>query len=370
MPIPFTPPDFLQNQDEEKIYQRMKSNVPADLDTSEGSFFWDVARPVAIEKAEMIEFQLNETLKVCFPQWAYGEYLDLHAEMVELQRRPAVPASGYVTVTGQPGASMPAGTELATPAVGDQPSIIFKTKEALYIDESGTGTVEVEAAIPGTIGNVAANTITLMVQPVPGITSITNPEPTSGGTEEEDDESLRTRILEARKMVPLSGSITDYKIWAKEVPGVGEAYVVPEWQGPGTGTVKIIIIDSNGQPANSTLIQAVQDYIAPADGSGKAPIGAIVTVVAPTAYTLNYTVTLQLEEGYGEAEVIQAIKDALLEYYKEVGVGGEIKYNKVAAIIMETEGVEDFSGLTINGGTSNIQLASDEYPVTGTVNGI
>ena len=40
MPIPFTPPDFLQNQDEEKIYQRMKSNVPADLDTSEGSFFW------------------------------------------------------------------------------------------------------------------------------------------------------------------------------------------------------------------------------------------------------------------------------------------------------------------------------------------
>ena len=85
---------------------------------------------------------------------------------------------------------------------------------------------------------------------------------------------------------------------------------------------------------------------------------------------LNYEFTLQLKEGYGETEVINAIKSALAEYYKTVGVGGEIRYNKVAAIIMETEGVEDFSGLTINGGTSNIQLASDEYPVTGTVNSV
>ena len=362
-------PDFLK-EDEETIHQRMLEKAPPGIDVSEGSFFWDATRPVALEKAEMIEFKLVETLKVCFPQWAYGQYLDLHAEMVGLQRRPAVPASGYVTVTGQPGASMLAGTELATPAVGDQLSIIFRTKEPLYLDESGVGTVAIEAATPGTIGNVAANTITLMVQPLSGITSITNPEPTSGGTEEEDDESLRARILEARKLVPLSGSITDYKIWAKEVAGVGEAYVIPEWQGPGTGTVKVIIVDSNGQPANAALIEAVQNYIAPADGSGKAPIGAIVTVAAPTAHVLNYEFTLQLKEGYGETEVINAIKSALAEYYKTVGVGGEIRYNKVAAIIMETEGVEDFSGLTINGGTSNIQLASDEYPVTGTVNGV
>lgn len=259
--IPYTPPDFLQNQDVDTIYNRMKENLPEDIDTEEGSFFWDVARPVAIEKAEMVEFQLNEVLKVCFPQWAYGEYLDLHAEMVGLQRRPAVPASGYVTVTGQPGTYLPAGTELATPAVGDQPSIIFRTKEALYLDESGTGTVEVEATTPGTIGNVAANTITLMVQPVPGITSITNPEPTTGGTEEEDDESLRMRYFQRVRAPSTGGNKADYINWALEVPGVGGVSVIPVRDGP--GTVSVAIINTNKEPADQTLVDKVQNYIAP-----------------------------------------------------------------------------------------------------------
>ena len=65
--ISYTPASFLQNQDVDSIYNRMKATAPADLDTSEGSFFWDHTRPVAIEKSEMVELQLNETLKACFP---------------------------------------------------------------------------------------------------------------------------------------------------------------------------------------------------------------------------------------------------------------------------------------------------------------
>lgn len=365
--IPYSPPDFLQDQDVDSIYNRMKSTAPPDLDTSEASMFWDHTRPVAIEKSEMVQMQLNETIQVCFPQWSYDEYLDLHAEMAGLSRRQAVSATGIVTITGQQGTFLPVGSLFATPAVGDQPSITFMTKSAIAISGSGTAQVDIEAVTPGVTGNVAVNTITLLIEPIPGITGITNDAATSGGADRENDESFRSRILEAKKITPMSGSVTDYIIWAKEVPGVGEVYVISEWQGPGTGTVKLILVDSNGQPANTALVQAVQNHISPVDGTGLAPIGAIVTAAAPSAHTLNYSFALTVKEDADREATIELIEAAFTEYYKVVGVGGLVKYNTIAARIATTEGVDDFGSLLINGGTVNIQIAGDAYPVTGTV---
>lgn len=368
MSIPFTPPDFLQNQDEEKIYQRMKSNAPADLDTSEGSFFWDVTRPVAIEEAEILEFKLIEAFKNAFPQWSYGQYLDMQAEMVGLKRKEATKATGIVHVTGTPGTIINQGFTFATPAYQDTPSILFQAKQQYVIPSEGVVDVEVEAVEAGTSGNVAANTITIMTQPISGITSVTNPSATTGGVAEEDDESLRSRIIEASQYVPLSGSVNDYKIWAKQVDGVGDVYVVPEWNGP--GTVKVIIIDSNGQPASQALIDAVRNHIAPGDGTGLAPIGASVTFVAPTSHIINCQFSLTLQDGVSLTDTINRIKTLLSDYYKTVGVGGKVVYSKVIGIIANTPGVIDVSNLTINGGIVNIQLAPDEYPVTGTVTNV
>lgn len=359
--IPYTPPDFLKNQSTDEIYERMAQNA-SDIDTSQGSMFWDVCMPVAVEKAEMVNFILNETIKVCFPQWSYGIYLENHAQMVGIEgKKPPVKATGTLRITGIPGTVINQGFLFATPAAGGTASIEFATKNAAVIPENGIlENLEIEAVNGGIQGNVAANTITMMVQPIKGIISITNPAPTSGGTEEESEDDLRQRILEASTTTPLSGSISDYIIWGKKVAGVGEVFVVPEWNGP--GTVKLIVIDSNGQPANQMLINAVRDYIEPLR-----PIGAIVTVTAPVSRIIDYSLHLILTSEADLEEVIEKIKAGLQDYYKEVGVGGTIKYNRVAAIIANTQGVSDFSSLTINGQTSNIDLESDEYPATGTV---
>ncbi|NSW90204.1 MAG: baseplate J/gp47 family protein [Firmicutes bacterium] len=363
----YVAPDFLQNQDVETIHNNMKANVPLDLDTSEAQFFHDATMPVAIEKAEMVEFKLNETIKVCFPQWAYGIYLDMHAEMAGLSRKAAVSATGTQRFYGLEGVFIPEGFIIATPAVGDQPSTEFKTLSSANINVSGYVDIPIEAVLAGTSGNVASNTITLMQQPQAGITSTINLGPTSGGTEEEDDESLRSRILEAKRNIPMSGSISDYKLWAKEVDGVGEIYVVPEWNG--AGTVKIIVIDSNGQPANQALIDAVQEHIAPGGKNvgGLAPIGALVTVVAPVQYVLNIEFTWTIEEGADPVTTLDAVKQAFDEYYIRVGVGGLVRISEIGACIINTQGVVDYTGLTVNGAGTNLQLAGDEFPVTGTV---
>jgi uncharacterized phage protein gp47/JayE len=362
-------PDFLQNQDEETIYQRMKSNTPADLDTSEGSFFWDVARPAALEKAEMLQFHLTETLKIMFPMWAYDTWLDLHAKGNGLERKPANPASGTLVIAGVSGTTIPAGSRFAVPAIGDTPAIEYETKEKYTIREDGTVEAQVTAIEAGTQGNVPAGAVSLMMTPINGITTITNPEQISGGTEAESDDELRRRIdeMDATSEASFVGSNGDYKRWAEEVSGVGTALVMPEWAGP--GTVKVVVIDANGQPANESIITAVYNYIMSPDDrlQRKAPVGATVTVEAPAAKTIDYVFVLELEAGETQETVIERFVANLQAYYIEAKKEEVVRYTRIGSILTSTSGVKDYAGLTINAGTANITLSEDEYPITGTI---
>ena len=42
---------------------------------------------------------------------------------------------------------------------------------------------------------------------------------------------------------------------AQEIDGVGSVIVVSEWEGAGTGTVKLIVMDMNGAPATHTILR-------------------------------------------------------------------------------------------------------------------
>lgn len=104
-------------------------------------------------------------------------------------------------------------------------------------------------------------------------------------TDIEDQEHYRERVIAAEQEEQLSGADSDYVRWALEIDGVGSAYSIAEWNGP--GTVKLLILDKNGQPATAELTKSVKDYIYPdklpgQNRGGKAPIGAIVTISTPT----------------------------------------------------------------------------------------
>ncbi len=368
MPYDMPIPDFLQ-EDEETIHRRMLEKTPPGISTREGDFFWDVTRPVAIEKAELLNFHLVQTLKIMFPAWAYGKWLDLHAKARGMTRKPPNKAAGTLRVVGVPGTTVPAGFRFASPAAGDMPAVEFEAVERYDVPEEGTIDILIRAVEPGISGNVTAGAITLMMEPLSGITSITNPEPITGGTEEESDDALRGRIDEADTASEASfvGSDSDYKRWAEEVPGVGTALVVAEWDGP--GTVKVVVIDSNGQPANQTIIDDVYNTVMRPDDrlQRKAPIGATVTVVAPTAKDIDYSFTLEMQPGETEGTVLDRFMEHLQGYYIEAKQEGVVRYIRVGALLTNTSGVKDYTGLTINGDIANIILAEDEYPVTGLI---
>ena len=158
----FTLPAFLQDCDVDTIHQRMMDMLPDDIDKTEAGFPWDFTRPTALIASELLEYYIPETLKLMFPQWSSGEFLDYLANMARLARKAPNFASVTIEIAGEPGTIIATGTVFATPATEEVESIEFATEEACVLNENGTGTVIARAMIAGVESNVNANTITMM----------------------------------------------------------------------------------------------------------------------------------------------------------------------------------------------------------------
>ena len=251
----FIVPEFLEDCDADTIHARMMDELPNDIDKTEGGFPWDFTRPTALIAAELLQFYIPEAIKLMFPQWSSGSFLDYLAAGSQTKRKASTYAEAELTLTGEPGTIVPAGTVFATEAKNDQPSIEFAAVESCILNEEGKGTVLVRALLDGKQSNVNAGTIVLMSEPVEGIQTVTNKEKATGGTEEESDDDLRERIMEADASEETSyiGNNADYKRWAKAVDGIGDAIVIPEWNGPETVKIGPEWRGSEQDPAGCSL---------------------------------------------------------------------------------------------------------------------
>lgn len=368
----FVRPFFVENSSPEEIQQRMMNALPEDIDGMPGGFAYDFTMPAAIEKSEMINFHILRTLMLMFPEWAWGEWLDLHGAQCGLQRKAAVCAGGYITITGGPGKKLPAGFIFCTPATGSTPSALYSLDEDITLPEDGTITAAITALEAGPASNVSAGTITIMSNPVEGIISISNEAAVTGGTEIESDDDFRERIALTYASADTSyvGNDSDYIRWALEVDGTGGCIVTQAWNGP--GTVKLSLVDSNGDPANDRLCEAVYAHIvSPGDRTARLlPTGtAELTVMPADSMTLSYSC-----ENLAYASEITGIEQikadfiaALAVYYAQAKEDGVVKWNIAHSLLTAVTGVEDFTDFAINGGTGNVALGSSVYPKTGTV---
>lgn len=366
----YTPPALIAEVDDDIIHARMLENIPGDIDKTEGGFAHDFTRPAALEKAELL-IAINDAMQVFFPEWSYSAYLDMLASGAGLMRKAATAATGLLQITGVEGTVFPVGFRFCTPSTAIAPNVEFEALESATIDSSGETTIRVVCIETGTAGNVPANCVTLMSKPIGGVATITNENPITGGTETETDDSLRQRIIEKDRNNESSfvGCNADYKRWAKEVDGVGSAIVVPEWLGKGTGTVKLIIMDANGQPATSSLTKAVYDHICAPENEDErlAPIGAILTVATCSAVSINVAGEVILEDGATITAVTAAFEERLKVYFEEAKAEGSVRYTRVSSVLSETPGVLDYNPITINGAVDNVPITVDDYPTIGTI---
>lgn len=367
----FVYPDFVEGMTAEEIQQRMMNSLPEDIDGMPGGFAYDFTMPTAIEKSEMINFHLVRVLMLMFPNWAWGDWLDLHGKQKSVARKAANYAQGHITITGEEGTYLPEGFVVCTAATDSVPSVLFELDEEVIIPEAGTVTVGITAVDAGKASNVAAGTIIIMQNPVNGVISITNEEAVTGGTEIEDDESYRERIEDAyaNENVSFIGNDNDLKRWAKEVTGIGDCIVSAAWNGP--GTIKLALIDSNGDPANEALCTAVYNHIISPNNRMERLLqagSATLTVVPATTFSMAYICTgIEYDSTTDLDTITERYEAALKEYYVTAKEEGEIRYVRVHALLADIPGVVDFASLTMNGGTSNITLEEAEYPATSSL---
>lgn len=337
---------MFETQSKDEIQQRMAADLSGmnPNSTVEGSFGRDIINATSVE-FEKTYAELSLVSQAGFAQTSWGEYLENIAEEHGVFRRSAVRAIGTVTVTGTGTVSQ--GT-------------LFQTQDGTEFSATSTVKVTASADVPvqaveyGSKGNVAAGAITIIPMSIPGITRVTNAKATYDGFDEETDEELRERLLFKVRMPATSGNMNDYIEWGTSVEGVGHITVVPLWNG--NGTVKLLVTDSNGQPASPELLARVTEKV-----ESMHPIGATVSVIAPSV--LDLTIALTPTKGGGDAAAIKKVLNAyfLSRQYTEK----KVSYAKVGQLIIEnadTTQVEDYDNLTINGATANVGVDTDQIP--------
>jgi len=119
-------------------------------------------------------------------------------------------------------------------------------------------------------------------------------------------------------------------------------------------------------------------------GLGYAPIGARVTVVAPTAVTVNVSASLTLSPGTAMGQVQPLAEQALNAYLAdvrrdwgkalntvEVSYAANVYLARITGILVSVPGVVNATGVQINGAAADLLLtqsgAVQQVPVLGVV---
>lgn len=357
-------PEFLQNKSTDEIHTQMLDFMPSDIDKSQGQHPYNYTRPTAMIASELCQQTLPEIIKLIFPMYAYGEWLDYHAQMRGISRRPATASFGSLQLTVTKNANIPVGSQFSTASVDGQPSVVFETTQGKYNLPEGTVEIPVKCTQTGIVGNVIAGTVIFKLSQLSGVTAVTNPEAITGGTEEEDDDSLRARIvsLDQSQSVSYVGSVADYKRWSLEVPGVGGVTVIPAQDD--SGLVTLVITDSNGDPANEEICQNVYDYImSPADPELRLTAPNVkLSVIPPTITELSISATVEV----GTGSSLEAIKSTFIQevqvYLDTARSDGEVRYTQIGKILAGVPGVYDYDALTLNSGATNISITNTQLP--------
>ena len=300
--------------------------------------------------------QADWVTRQAFPQTAEGEYLDYHAQLRSLERKPALPAQGTVRFTAgeaaQSDRAIPEGTVCMTAGL-----VRFATTQAAVLPAGElTVDVPVQALEPGTAGNVSAQTVVSMAVAPMGIASCTNPQAFAGGADGEGDEELRARILDTFRRLPNGANAAFYEQGALSFDQVAAAVVIPKPRG--LGSVDVIVSTLAGTPGEE-LLEQLQDYF-----EQRREIAVDVQVKAPTPVTVNVAVQVKAKGGWDKTQVLDQVEGALEGWFDGKLLGQDVLLARLGSLIYGCDGVENYA---VSAPTADLAVDADELPVLGTL---
>ena len=351
---------MFEDMTKDRILSDLLSQAPEDIDTRQGSIYYDAVKGAAIVMARLYA-DLDITANLVYIDTTGGEYLDKKAEEHGLSRNPATKAVyqfSYSGVTPPSGSRFFYNGFFFTMGTDNSNNLI------LTADAAGEASNHIEPGTPA----FPVNTIN-------GLTSAEFGAISTYGTDEESDEELRERLRRKISGPAENGNKAHYKAWCEEVDGVGRAKIVPLWNGP--NTVKGVLISPNGTAVSSAVIAAVQEYVDPNSeglGEGAANLGAHFTAVSASALSINVVITgISTTSEIAESELKNQIASAITAYLKNQALtatdenSNKIYVSNVGAVVLSLPSVSAYSALTLNSQSTYVTVDADKVAVLGTV---
>lgn len=304
--------------EEQQLYLDIDPNWNLDPSTPDG---------LKIAHDSEIFGNLDELLQRAYnskdPNAATGVELDIICAITGTFRKLGTPSQATVTLSGVVGTLVGAGVRIKSSVDNTE----WTVDQNVTIDVTGTIDVGVTCTVLGAI-QADPNTLTIILDTVGGLESVTNALPATAGTERETDSQLRLR---RNQLVALTGNnqIDNMLGSVGSVEGV-RRFVI--YENPTNAT------DSNGLPAHSIAVivdGGTDDDIAQAIFNKKNPgvllhpANAPITVnVTSELYPQNsqditfsrpdyvdaVTVVGITNDGTLPANIVDLVKQAILDY--------------------------------------------------------
>ena len=291
----------------------------------------------AAAQIESLYHQAKWVLDQSFPQTAQGIYLEQHAALRGLQRGASACASGSIrfgasdAVTDLP---IPKGTVCMT-----ETGIRFATDVDAVLPVGSTYVdVPATALDAGTIGNVAAGSITIIAAMPAGIRACTNPEPFAGGSDSETDEQLRTRLMDSYRRLPNGANAAYYEQTALSYPGVAAAKAVGRPRG--VGSVDVYVAVASGIP-EAELLGRIWEYL-----QKRREISVDLQVLAPTVEMVDIAVAITPAVGWAFSVAQAQAENAMRGAFTGELLGKGITLARLGDLLYHLEGVENYRFLS------------------------
>lgn len=272
---------------------------------------------------------LRHNANQVIPDTAENEVMKRWASIYGLTPKDPAKATGSITITGTPASVAPAGTIWQR-----SDGALFSLDADATIGGGGSVSAAVTADEAGSASNTAASTTVSLQSPIAGVNAdaTVDADGITGGADAESDERILQRLLLRMQTPPTSGGPGDYVKWALEVAGVTRAWEYPKAMGVGTVAVRFVRDDDVSLIPDAGEVATVQAHI-----DARAPVLSTVTVLAPIANPLNFTIAVTPDTAAVRAAVEAELEDLLL---RRAEPGGTIFLSQIDEAISLAAGEE------------------------------
>lgn len=334
------------------------------LDLSVGSVLRSLLEAQA-SAVMWLQVLIADALEASRAGTARGGDLDTWMADFSLTRLPPVKAVGAVTlgrISSVGDVNVPVGTRVRTTATGSVFLIAADSNHARWASGSSTYTlrsgdtaitVPIVAEKEGNSGNVLSGAITLLSSSIPGIDTVTNDQPTTGGLDAESDAALRRRFVDYLS----SRSRATIDAVAFAVQSVRQGLMFRIYDGvdlvgePRPGHFVVVVDDGSRSPTEqmvAAVARAIDDV---------RPVGSTFSVVPPATHHCDVTCSITLAEmdNSTATQIRTAAVQAVRIYLLQLGIGDMVPITRIAQVIYSTDNrIKNVSNLLINGSSSDV----------------